>query len=126
MSSPALSRGLRKGLRTVVQLAVGGALTAAVTALAGGLAPNTKVYVMTGWTVAIALLQNGLETAGKIPVLLPTPGLVPSGGPVPVAVGTVDAVAEKVGDAVGEVTGTVEGLTGELLCEVVDVDHREE
>jgi phage-related protein len=127
MSSPAVSRGLRKGLRTVVQVAAGGALTALVTAVAGGLAPSTQAIVMGAWIAFVAFSQNWAETAGKVPVLLPTPGLISSvGDGVAVAVGTVDAVAEKVGDTVGEVTGTVQSVTGELLGEVVDVDHEED
>ena len=127
MANPALTRGIKKGFRTVAQVAAGGALTALVTAVAGGLAPTTQALVMGAWIAFVAFSQNWAETGGRIPVLLPTPGLVPSAGPgAAVAVGTVDAVAEKVGDAVGEVTGTVQSLSGELLGEVVDVDHREE
>jgi hypothetical protein len=82
---------------------------------------------MGAWIAFVAFSQNYLEASGKIGVLLPSPGLVPSEGEVlGKAVGTVDAVAEKVGDTVGEVSGTVESLTGELIGEVVDVDHREE
>lgn len=117
--NPALHRGIKKGLRTLIQLAVGGALTAAVNALASGLSPNTKIYVLTAWTVAVALLQNSLETAGKIPVLLPTPGIVPSVAPVLGKVaGTVETAVDQVGGVVGDVTGTVTDLTGGLLGEV--------
>lgn len=117
--SPALHRGLKKALRTVIQLAVGGALTETVNRMADGLSPNTKVYVLAGWTVLIALLQNSLETAGKIPVLLPTPGLVPNIAPLAAkAVGTVETTIDKVGDTVGDVEGIVTDLTGGLLGEV--------
>lgn len=117
--SPALQRAVKKGLRTVIQLAVGGALTGAVNTFADGLSPNTKVYVLAGWTVALALLQNGLESAGKIPVLLPTPGIVPSVGAVATrAVGVVETTVDRVGDDIGDVEGVVTDLTGGLLGEV--------
>lgn len=120
MRSPAWHRGWRKAVRTVVQLAASGALTAAVNQIADGLAPNSKVYVLAGWTILLALLQNSFETAGKIPVLLPTPGLVPSVGPVATtAVGVVETTVDHVGDLVGDVTGTVEDVAGGLLGEVV-------
>jgi hypothetical protein len=107
-------------------LAAGGA-TAVIDLLVDNVNPGYGVVMAFAFKILIAYAQNYLETAGKIPVLLPTPGLVPSVGEGPaVAVGTVDAVAEKVGEAVGEVTGTVESLTGELIGEVVDVDHEEE
>lgn len=123
MNSPALHRGLRKAARTLAQLAVGGALTAAVNTVASGLTPNMKAYVLTGWTVLIALLQNTLETAGKIPVLLPTPGLVPSVAPILGKVaGTVETTVDQVAGAVGEVTGTVTDTSGQLLGEVVGPD----
>ena len=123
----ALHRGWRKAARTLIQLAVGGALTAAVDVLASGLAPNTKVLVMTGWTALIALLQNTLETGGKIPVLLPTPGLVPSVGPVSKNVGVVDTAVDTAGDLVGDVTGTVtDVIGGGLLGEVVPPGEEDE
>ena len=116
--SPGLHRGLRKAIRTALQLAASGALTAAVNTFADGLSPNTKVYVLAGWTVLIALCQNGLESAGKIPVILPTPGIVPSTGAVTKAVGTVETAVEVAGDAVGDVEGVVIDATGTLLGEV--------
>lgn len=116
---PGLYRGLRKAVRTALQLVAGGALTAAVNTLADGLSPDTKVYVLAAWTVLIALAQNSLESVGKIPVLLPTPGLVPSAGELAgKAVGTVETTVDVVGDLVGDVTGTVEAVGGELLGEV--------
>lgn len=124
--SPAWRRGWRKGARTLIQLVAGGALTALVTAVAGGLSPQTAALVMGAWTVVVATAQNVAETAGKIPAILPSPGLVAATEKaVAPVVGTVDAVAEKVGGAVGEVTGVVESTAGELLGEVVDVDHEE-
>lgn len=118
--SPALHRAWRKAARTLVQLIVSGALTTAVNAFADGLSANAKVYVLAGWTVLITLLQNGLETAGKIPTLLPTPGLVPSAGGVATkAVGVVETEVDRVGDAAGEVEGIVTDTAGDLLGEVV-------
>lgn len=127
MKSPAWHRGWRKGARTAVQLIAGGALTALVTAVAGGLNPQTAALVLGAWTVVVAIAQNVAETAGKVPVLLPTPGLVPSvGKPLERAVGTVETTVDRVGDAVGGVAGTVEDVAGGLLGEVVDVDSQED
>jgi hypothetical protein len=107
-------------VRTAVQLIAGGALTALVTAVAGGLSPSTAAVVMAAWTVVVAAAQNGLEASGRIPALLPTPGLVPSAAPVvaPV-VGTVETAVDKVGETVGDVSGIVQDTTGKLLGEVV-------
>jgi len=121
--SPALSRGLRKAVRSIIQLAAGGALTALVSALADGLAPGTEAVVMAAWTALVALLHNTAETAGIIPVLLPTPGLVTTtaGGVVTKALGTADTVAQAgnqvVADVVstaGKVVGAVAGPVGDL------------
>jgi hypothetical protein len=119
--SPALHRGLRKGIRTGVQLVAGGALTALVTAIAGGLSPATAAIVMGAWTVVVAAAQNAGEAAGKVPVLLPTPGIVPSAGKaIQPAIGTVDTAVEKIGDAVGDIEGVVQSVTdGTVLGEVV-------
>jgi hypothetical protein len=116
--SPALSRGLKKGIRTVVQLAAGGALTALVTALAGGLNPTVAGLVLGAWTALVATAQNSLESAGAIPTLLPTSGLLPAGdgGLSPAVVGTVDAVADS---ETGKVTGTVTDTAGSVVGEVV-------
>lgn len=129
-SSPALYRGWRKAARDLLQalaaVAASGGTVALIDAITGSVDPVLGVVLAFVFKILFAFVQNYAETAGKIGVLLPTPGLVPSSGPGAVAVGTVDAVAEKIGDAVGEVTGTVQSTTGELLGEVVDVDHREE
>lgn len=125
--SPAWSRGWKKAVRTVIQLIAGGALTAAVNQFSDGLAPNIKPMVLAAFTVLITLCQNTLEANGSIPTLLPTPGLVPSVGAVlGHAVGTVETEVEQIGDTVGELTGTVESQAGELLGEVVDVDHKDD
>lgn len=119
--SAALQRGWRKAARTLLQLAVGGALTAGVGVLTDGLSPNAKVLVLTGWTVLIALLQNVAETAGKLPVLLPSPGLVV--GPVAdVVVGTVDAVVEETGAIAGDVLDVAGDVVGEVVGQL-DNDH---
>jgi len=74
--NPALTRGLKKAARTVLQLATGGALTGLVNAIAGGLSPSTQTTIMAAWTALVAFAQNSLETAGKIPTLLPTSAAV--------------------------------------------------
>ena len=117
--SAALSRGWRKGLRTVVQVAAGGALTALVTAIAGGLPPKTQALVMGAWIAFVAFAQNWAETAGKIPTILPTPGLVV--GP-DVVVATVEAVADDAGDIVGDVTDTAGDVVGTVVGAVVPED----
>lgn len=119
--SAAWHRGIRKALRTVVQLAAGGALTALVSALSDGLAPSTQGVVMAAWTVLVTLAQNTAETAGKIPTLLPTPGVVPSRAAVTTAVGTVATTVEDADDATAVVVGTVEDLEGQILGEVSGV-----
>lgn len=117
--NPALHRGWRKAARTVLQLVASGALTAAVDTVAGGLSPNAKALVGAAWLIAVSFAQNYAETAGKIPVVLPTPGLVPSAAPVVApAVGVVDTTVEKIGDSLGDVTGTVTGIAGDLIGEV--------
>lgn len=121
--SAAVSRGWRKAVRTLLQLVAAGALTGVVNQITDGLSANVKVYVLAGWTVLITLAQNTLEAAGTIPTLFPSPGLVPSTGMAGTTVGTVDTAVDQAGGAVGEVTGTVESTSGELLGEVVDVDH---
>lgn len=127
MTSAAWYRGWRKAVRTGAQLVAAGALTAAVNTFADGLAPNTKVYVLAGWTVLVALAQNTLETSGRIPTLLPTPGLVPSVAPVAGrAVGVVETTIDTVGDAIGDVEGIVEDTAGELLGVVLPADEDEE
>lgn len=125
--SAAWHRGYRKALRTALQLVAAGALTAAVNTFTDGLAPNVKVYVLAGWTVAVALAQNFAETAGKIPALLPTPGLVPSTGKLAGhAIGTVDTAVDTIGDAVGDIEGVVADIDGTLLGVVKPPDADEE
>ena len=111
---PALVRGWRKAARTLVQMIASGALTAAVTALAGGLDPTTQALVAAGWLFVVTFSQNAAETAGKIPVLLPSPGLVSSA-----ASSTTEAVVEAHANETGEVEGVVTDLAGGVVGEVV-------
>lgn len=110
--TPAFSRGIRKALRTLAQMVVSGALTAAVNELAAGLSAEAKLLVGAGWLFIITFSHNYLETVGKIPVLLPSPGLV-------VATGKTEAVVEADVDPEGEVEGTLTDLKGGVVGEVV-------
>lgn len=78
----AKTRGLYKAIRTLLQLIAGGALTALVGAVAE-LNPALQGIVLGGWTVLVAGVQNYLESADKIPTLLPTPPATPT--PLPPA-----------------------------------------
>lgn len=121
--STAWHRGWRKAARTAVQLVAGGALTALITAITGGLSPGTAAIVLGAWTVVVAAAQNTAETAGKIPTLLPTPGLTPSTGILPHVVGTIETTVDQTGGAVGAVEGIVTDTAGRLIGEVADVDQ---
>lgn len=138
MASPALNRGTKKALRTLVQMIVSGGLTALVNTLASGLEPTTKLMVAAGWMFIVTFAQNNLETAGAIPTLLPTAGLVTSaaGTVVATTVATVDAVAETAGDVTGvvgevvdtagQVVGAVTAPVGGLLDDLLDKDKETE
>lgn len=118
--NPALVRGWKKAARTLLQLAAAGGLTALVDLLAHGLAPGAAGAILVAWGTVVAFLHNFLETSGTIPVLLPTPGIVPSAAPIVTqAAGTVDTAVDQVGKAVGDITGTVTDTAGKLLGEVV-------
>lgn len=110
--TPGLTRGLKKGLRTVAQVAAGGGLTLLVTALTGTMTPTTAALVMGAFTAFVAFSQNWAEGAGKVPVLLPTPSLIP--GPAADAVATVEATADTAGEIVGEVLDTAGDVVGEI------------
>lgn len=123
---PALDRGLRKAGRDLLQVVAAGGATALVTMLTGHLNPELAVAVAFAFKLLVTFAQNTAETAGKIPVVLPSPGLVTTtaGGAVSKVVGTVDTVAEGAGQVVGDVVdtagkvvggiaGTAGGLTGE-------------
>lgn len=118
--TPALGRGVRKAVRTFLQMAAAGSLTALVTLLSGGLDPELAAGLMVVWQVVVTFLHNYLETAGKIPVILPSPGLVTKkpGAVVDKVTATVDAVVQSDGDIVGDLVDTtghvVGGVTGLL------------
>jgi hypothetical protein len=113
--NPALERGLKKALRTLIQLAASGALTAAVTALAGGLTPAVQSLIATGWMIAVTFAQNAAEAAGKIPVLLPTVGIIPIAATASAVAADVAGTVEAVADTAGVVTGTVADVTGTVV-----------
>lgn len=118
----AASRGLRKGVRTLVQTIASGGLTALVTLMAGGLSPSSSVLLMAIFTAVVALAQNYLETSGRIPTLLPSPGLVV--GPVAdVAVATVEATADVAGGIVGEVLDTAGDVIGVVTGQTDEEEH---
>lgn len=122
---PALDRGLRKVGRDLLQVIAAGGAVGIVGLVTGHLSPEVAIIVAFGFKLLTVFAQNTLETAGKIPVLLPSPGLVTTttGGLIGKAVGTVDtAVADSgqvvgdvvntAGDVVGGVAGAVTGLLG--------------
>lgn len=121
--SPALNRGLRKAARSILQLAAGGALTALVSAIADGLAPGTEAVVMAAWTALVALLHNTAETAGIIPAILPTPGLVTTtaGGALTKVVGTADTVVQTGNQVVADVVSTAGQVVGGIAGPVGDL-----
>lgn len=121
---PALNRGLRKVGRDLLQVIAAGGATAVVTMLTGHLNPELAVTVAFAFKLLMTFAQNTAETAGKIPVVLPSPGLVTTtaGGAVSKVVGTVDAVTEETGQVVGDVLNTagvavggIAGVAGGLL-----------
>ncbi len=114
--SVASTRGLNKGVRTLLQTIAGGGLTAVTEIVVGGLKSPAREIIFAVWTAVVALAQNYLETAGRIPVLLPTPGLVPSTDS-----SVVEATVEATTDVVGDVTGVVTDTTGKIIGEVTDL-----
>lgn len=132
---PALNRGFRKGGREIIQFIAAGGATALIGVLTGHLSPELVVIVGVLLKFFVTFSQNTLETAGKIPVLLPSAGLVTTtaGGAVSKVVGTVDTVVQATtgtataatqvvgdvvstsGQVVGGVTGAVGGVVGGLL-----------
>ena len=111
---PALDRGLRKFGRDVLQVVAAGGATALVGVLTGHLNPEVAVMVAFGFKVFLVFAQNYLETSGKIPVVLPSPGLITTttGGVLGKSVGTVDAVTGEAGTVVGEVVSTAGNVVG--------------
>ena len=123
-SNPALHRGWRKAARDLLQavaaVAAAGGTTALIDAVTGSVQPELGVTLAFVFKILFAFLQNWAETAGRMPVLLPTPGLVPSTGPVLTpAVGVVETAVDTAGEAVGDVEGIVEDVTGTLIGEVL-------
>lgn len=119
--TPGLTRGLKKGLRTIGQVIVGGGATALVAALADGLSPRNAALLLGAFTALAAFLQNYGEGSGHLPVLLPTPSLIP--GPAAVAVATVDAAAGQTGEIVGDVLDTAGDVVGEITGQLDDPDN---
>lgn len=124
--TPGLTRGIKKGLRTLAQAVAGGALTAIATSVLSGEIRLGQGVMMALWIVIVAFCQNWAEGAGKIPVLLPSPGLIPVtdkvGTVLTPAVGTVEAVA----DTAGEVTGTVSDIVGDAAGSVTGLIENKE
>lgn len=124
--SPAIQRGFKKAMRTAAQMITSGGLTALVNSIVHGLGPVAQLVVAAGWMYVVTFTQNSLETAGKIPVLLPTSGLVSTAGAAAPAVGTVEAVADsQTGEVTGTVTDTIGGVVGEVVGQLgyVDPEH---
>ena len=117
MTSEASSAGLRRGVRTLLQTVAGGGLTALVTLIADGLSPAVSGALIAVFGALVALAQNYLEAAGRVPVLLPTrtPVSSVSGG---LAQGTVGAAIEGGGRVVGEVLDTAGDVVGKVTGQV--------
>lgn len=103
MNGPANSRGLRKGARDLVQsvvavLAAGGA-AAVIQLVVDNVNPAYGVLLAFVFKILITYAQNYLETAGKIPVLLPTAAIGSGAGETVAAEGDVDTM-----DSAGEVS----------------------
>lgn len=146
MTTVAQSRGLRKATRDALQAiaaaASGGGAVLLIDAITGNFEPAIGVVVGFIMKIVFAFLQNYLETAGKIPVVLPSPGLVsavlvPVADAVadktpliaPAAVAAVDALADQSGTVLGTVTdltgGVIGHVTGQLPADVVPEESKE-
>lgn len=128
MSSIPQSRGLRKLGRTVLQWAASIGTTGLTLVVAESVGvkfgPLAAVAFQAFWLFLYTYAQNTLETAGKIPVFLPAPGLVsqiltPVTGAVsdvtPIVAPTISATVDAVSDITGDVTGAVTDLTGGVI-----------
>lgn len=116
--SPAASRAVRKGIRSLLQAIGGGGLTALVAVVAGGLSPGQAALLTGAFTAIVAVVHNYLETAGTIPVLLPTPGLLtaePSTAITTKVVGTLDATSATIGGVVTDVVDTAGKVIGGVV-----------
>jgi hypothetical protein len=60
----------RRAVRTLIQLIAGGGLAWLTDQLAKDLPTAYVPYLMGGYTVLVAMCQNALEDAGKIPAVL--------------------------------------------------------
>lgn len=127
----AVSRGLRKLGRTILQwiLSLGSTgLTALMAEHLGiNFSPVASVLFQALYLFIYTYAQNTLETAGKIPVLFPSPGLVsqvltPVSGAVsdvtPMVAPAVSATVDAVSDVSGGVAGAVTDLTGGIVGKV--------
>jgi uncharacterized membrane protein YjjP (DUF1212 family) len=125
--NPAQDRGVRKASRDIVQALVAvvgaGGAYALIDLIVGSVNPAYGIMLAFFFKILVTYAQNYLETKGKIPVLLPSPGLVTNtaGGVISEVVGTVDAVADTPTSVVGEVlnvsgkvVGGVAGAVGSL------------
>jgi hypothetical protein len=134
-----VTRGVRKAIRDLVQVAIAvvgaGGATALLDALVDSVDPAVGVVLAFVFKVLIAYAQNTLESRGRIPVLLPSPGLVTTGtGTLQRAVGAVvpqveaavqttvegvatteQRIAGPVLDNAGRVVGAVTGVATDLL-----------
>jgi hypothetical protein len=119
--NPAQSRGLRKAGRDIFQAVIaaigGGGAYAVIDLLVDSVNPAVGVVLAFVFKIIVSYAQNYLETRGKIPVMLPAPGLITTttGGTVGKVVGTVDAVATGAGEVVGQVLGNAGGLVGSVV-----------
>jgi hypothetical protein len=98
-------------------LAAGGA-TAVIELVVDNVNPTYGVVMAFAFKILIAYAQNYLESAGKIPVLLPTPALVPVAEAADAVVAPVAGAVEAVADEAGKVTGTVTDVTGGVIGRV--------
>lgn len=128
MTTPAQSRGLRKGTRDAFQAAVAivaaGGATAVIGLVVDNVNPSVGVVLAFVFKILVAYAQNYLETAGRIPVLLPTPGLIPTAEAADSALAPVTGAVEAVADTAGEVTGTVTDTTGSIVGKVTGMLKR--
>lgn len=110
-------------MQAAIAVVAAGGATAVVDLLLDEVNNGALVVVLTlVFKILVAFAQNYLEAAGRIPAILPTPGLVtkdPSTTVVGEVVGTVDTtvgtvtgvvtdVVNTAGDVVGGVVGTVD------------------
>jgi membrane associated rhomboid family serine protease len=109
--------GVRRGIRTLLQTVAGGGLTALVTVIAGGLPVATSGALVAIFGALVALAQNWLESAGKVPILLPTRTTVASAFDG-LAQATVGAAIESGGKVVGQVTDLAGDVVGQVTGQV--------